>query len=75
MAALTADRARSIKGTPIGFVRGVKDAETIYSGAIVLAAADGYAAAATDAAGLALLGIAAESADNSAGADGDLEGP
>ncbi len=73
MTALAEDKAgRDKRGVAFGHQVGVKDAETIYLGALVVYAADGYLAAATDVASLAIAGVATESADNSSGADGAL---
>jgi len=71
MAALTADKARTVYGTPIGVDVRVAASTTLYAGAIAVGDAGGDAVAATDAAGLALLGIVTEKVDNSSGADGD----
>lgn len=72
MAALTADKKRTVQGEPIGSKFLVAASETLYTGAIVFADATGYAEAGTDTSGLVLLGICAEQVDNSSGSDGDL---
>ncbi|MCP5045196.1 MAG: hypothetical protein GY944_29570 [bacterium] len=72
MTALSADKARGTRGVAFGHAVGVKDAEVIYVGALVMYAADGYLAAAADTASLAIAGVATQAADNTSGADGAL---
>tara|TARA_R100001086_G_C11807401_1_gene250516 strand:+ start:677 stop:1102 length:426 start_codon:yes stop_codon:yes gene_type:complete len=73
MTALSADKTRTVAGNPTGFRASVAGSATIYQGALLAAAADGYAQPATDTASLAILGIACDNVDNSSGNDGDKE--
>ncbi len=72
--ATTADRNTPHKDGKLLEV-GVAAATTIHAGAMVARNSAGYLVPAADAAGLAVLGMAEEAADNSGGADGDLSVP
>ena len=54
------------------FEEGVKDGVTIFKGALLVKDVDGFVAPATSVAGLVACGVAMENADNSGGADGDI---
>lgn len=70
MAALTTDRITEFKEKGYKSYP-VKDATKIYAGSLVAIQADGHAVPAADAANLKVVGVAEETVDNSAGADGD----
>lgn len=72
--ALSADKARTVAGTPLsGEPLGVAADAVIYLGAILAHAADGYVQPATDTAALAIAGIAASTADATGLASGAVE--
>lgn len=74
MAGLTADRltrTRSGGSTRLGEADLAANAK-IYVGALIAKNAAGYVVAASDTAGLKVIGIATEAADNTGGADGAL---
>lgn len=73
MAALSADRKTTSKGKLRRQEYPVAASQTIYAGALVCIDADGYAIPAADTAGISdVVGVATAKADNSSGADGDI---
>lgn len=74
MAALTSDKNRLKRGQrPPSQVYPVAANAVIHYGAIVCLNASGYLVPGADTAGLRCVGVAEEAADNTGGADGDLE--
>lgn len=73
MAAATKDRITSKKMTFGEKAYPVKDATKIFAGTLVAIQADGHAVPASDAASLKVVGVAKDTVDNAAGADGDLD--
>lgn len=71
MAALTADKARKVRGNPIGVPYPVAASTTIYQGALVSVNSSGYLIAATNDTTTMCVGVAAEHVDNSSGSNGD----
>ena len=69
--ALSTDRNTPYKDGQI-LTPGVAVATTIYAGALVAVNAAGYAVPAADTAGLKVMGMAEEQADNSGGANGAI---
>ena len=69
MAVLSADKTRTVAGTPIGFRAGVAASTTIFQGALLALDAGGSLIPAANTASLAFAGVAQDYVDNSAGAD------
>ena len=69
MTALAKDKNVNSKRTERSINVKVAASTTIFAGSIVAANATGFAIPAADAAGIVVMGIAEEAADNSAGAD------
>lgn len=67
--ALTADKARNVRGTPIGVPHPVATATTIYAGALVCVNSGGYLVPAANDTSFECVGVASESVVN-AGANG-----
>lgn len=70
MAALTQDRKHLARWVGRTIVNGVAATTVIYAGSLVAKNAAGYLVPAADTAGLVVVGLALESVDNSAGANG-----
>lgn len=70
--ALSADKPRRFRGTPIGIPMPVAASTTIYQGALVCVNSSGYLVPAANNTTYECMGVAAESADNSSGSNGDL---
>lgn len=72
MAALTADKSRSVAGNGVGTEYPVAASTTIYAGALVSLNASGLAIPGADTASTTCVGIAAAGADNSSGSASDI---
>lgn len=72
MTALSADRIAPQRATGDWFSDPVKASSAIYGGALVVLDASGWAVKASTATGLTVRGVAVKAADNSAGANGDV---
>jgi hypothetical protein len=70
--ALTADKARKVRGYPVGVPYPVAASTTIYAGALVAVNSSGYLVPAANDTTFECVGVASENVDNSSGSNADL---